>query len=154
MLDPNAPSVATKWFNDACAYSFGNDRRGSLPCRTSSWFAPVFAHYQHHGWINTRAVATIEEETSIEELEGVLALARNDGELAQRFARFVQENLCESKAAPTAVKEPNVWKNAFIFHYIPRNPACRQRSTPVDRFVSYDLSLDRYILHTHRSTAL
>lgn len=51
-------------------------------------------HYQHHGWA-IHAIVPVEEESTGEDLEGVQALAVNGGELAQRFARFVQDNLCE-----------------------------------------------------------
>ena len=42
-------------------------------------------------------------------MEGVLALARSGGELAQRFARFVQDNLCETESASAAERKSNVW---------------------------------------------
>lgn len=41
-------------------------------------------------------IVPVEEESSIDDLDGVRALAVNGGEMAQRFSRFVQDNLCET----------------------------------------------------------
>lgn len=51
------------------------------------------AHYKNHGW-RKQAVIPVADDSDVADMDGVHALATKGGEMAQRFGRFVQENLC------------------------------------------------------------
>lgn len=68
-----------------------------------SLVVPIVTHYYHHGWA-IHAVVPVEEDSADDNLEGVHALAVTGGEVAQRFARFVQDNLCEAVSHSRSVR--------------------------------------------------
>lgn len=54
---------------------------------------PLWAHYKCHGWTR-QPVVPVQEDPDTANLPGVHELAKQGGDLSQRFGRFVQENLC------------------------------------------------------------
>lgn len=59
-----------------------------------SLYIPMLAHFQNHGWTIKQAVMPAEEEVENDDYPGVYKIAKMGGDVAQRFQRFVQENLC------------------------------------------------------------
>lgn len=56
-----------------------------------SFVTPLAAHFKQHGWTK-QAVIPLEED--VNDFPGLHEIAKTGGEMAQRFGRFVQENLC------------------------------------------------------------
>lgn len=55
---------------------------------------PLLAHYKEYGWVKPSVLPVEDETSSNEDVDGVHALAVKGGDMADRFGRFVQENLC------------------------------------------------------------
>ncbi|CAM9794056.1 unnamed protein product [Pylaiella littoralis] len=58
-----------------------------------SLLTPLVTHFKNNGWTK-KVLVPVEEDLGIDDLPGVHELAKQGGEMAQRFGRFVQENLC------------------------------------------------------------
>lgn len=50
-------------------------------------------HYKTYGWVR-QSVLPVEDDGDMDGLGGVVALARNGGEMAERFGQFCQQHLC------------------------------------------------------------
>ncbi|CAN0314603.1 unnamed protein product [Ectocarpus sp. 6 AP-2014] len=73
---------------EAMAFLFG------IQVFTHGLIVPLLAHYKEYGWVNPSVLPVEDEPSSNDDVDGVHALAVKGGDMAERFGRFVQENLC------------------------------------------------------------